>query len=502
MNVKLDRQFQRFEYVDEKSSKFWEVRVAGTSVDVRYGKIGTTGQSLTKEFDDEIEAHKHAEKLMREKLKGGYVSSIKSTKSQSAPAKSITAVNELEKETKKKPQGSAKQTGAVWRKVLVAISKKDNSGLRKIASAKDFTSLPADSRLLVACILGDYDFARSMLQAGADPNRSFAEALDGSTPLVATVRMSRSLEVTQLLLDAGADINAIAGEKGLGAFGWALYRLEVNLAEQLFVRGAEPNFGSDIWLPLVVAEQGSLAFVRALEEKGCKLDRDNGANYHFFYRAAQNDDPKVFDYLLNRLSVASSGCTPLMLAALFNRHKLIRRFLERGDDASVRDNDGETALSRALKKGNTKAVSALREFHVEKKDFSAPASDAAMLKAADDGALETILKLRDEGISVNVEDEQGNTPIILVVKAGHRGIVQQLYDLGADVNHRNNVGETALAIAQASDSTDIANNLTDILDEQSRNDDSYASIEPKLELLGQLLESDRIKKQVPTAVRK
>lgn len=38
---KLDGQFRRFEFVDEKSSKFWEVRVIGTTVDVRYGKIGT-----------------------------------------------------------------------------------------------------------------------------------------------------------------------------------------------------------------------------------------------------------------------------------------------------------------------------------------------------------------------------------------------------------------------------------------------------------------------------
>lgn len=49
--VKLDGQFRRFEFVDEKSSKFWEIRVVGTTVDVRYGKIGTTGQKLTFQID-------------------------------------------------------------------------------------------------------------------------------------------------------------------------------------------------------------------------------------------------------------------------------------------------------------------------------------------------------------------------------------------------------------------------------------------------------------------
>jgi DNA ligase (NAD+) len=68
----FDGQFQRFEFVDEKSSKFWEVRVTGPTVDVRYGKIGTIGQSQTKEFGDDAAAQKYAEKMMGEKMKGSY----------------------------------------------------------------------------------------------------------------------------------------------------------------------------------------------------------------------------------------------------------------------------------------------------------------------------------------------------------------------------------------------------------------------------------------------
>jgi len=70
-----DGAFRHFEFVDEKSSKFWEVRVTGQGVEVRYGKIGTAGQTLLKPFDDAAAAHKAAEKLVAEKLKGGYVES-------------------------------------------------------------------------------------------------------------------------------------------------------------------------------------------------------------------------------------------------------------------------------------------------------------------------------------------------------------------------------------------------------------------------------------------
>lgn len=57
----------------EASSKFWEVEVAGVEVTVRFGKIGTNGQTTVKGFGDADEATRHADKLITEKTKKGYV---------------------------------------------------------------------------------------------------------------------------------------------------------------------------------------------------------------------------------------------------------------------------------------------------------------------------------------------------------------------------------------------------------------------------------------------
>lgn len=62
-----------FEFQDDKSAKFWEVTTDGTTVTVRYGKIGTTGQSKSKEFPDADAAAKHMNKLVAEKTGKGYV---------------------------------------------------------------------------------------------------------------------------------------------------------------------------------------------------------------------------------------------------------------------------------------------------------------------------------------------------------------------------------------------------------------------------------------------
>jgi DNA ligase-1 len=62
-----------FEFVEGSSSKFWEIRVDGTSFFTRYGKIGTEGQVTQKDYDSEDKAKAEAAKLVAEKTKKGYV---------------------------------------------------------------------------------------------------------------------------------------------------------------------------------------------------------------------------------------------------------------------------------------------------------------------------------------------------------------------------------------------------------------------------------------------
>jgi ankyrin repeat protein len=54
------------------SNKFWNIEIANKSFTVTFGKIGTKGQSQTKEFGDKDACRKEANKLIAEKTKKGY----------------------------------------------------------------------------------------------------------------------------------------------------------------------------------------------------------------------------------------------------------------------------------------------------------------------------------------------------------------------------------------------------------------------------------------------
>ena len=54
-------------------NEFWEISVEGSTISTRFGKVGVTGQTAIKQFNSRGEAIAHAEKLINEKTKMGYV---------------------------------------------------------------------------------------------------------------------------------------------------------------------------------------------------------------------------------------------------------------------------------------------------------------------------------------------------------------------------------------------------------------------------------------------
>src|SRR5262249_19671296 len=63
---------RRFEFSEGKSDKVWEVSVTGKEMTVCFGRIGSAGQTKTKEFADETAAQREADRLITEKMDKGY----------------------------------------------------------------------------------------------------------------------------------------------------------------------------------------------------------------------------------------------------------------------------------------------------------------------------------------------------------------------------------------------------------------------------------------------
>lgn len=64
----------RYELVDDRSSKFWEITLDpdGLSFTTRYGRIGSDGKTTLKEYDSPDKARREHDKLIASKVKKGY----------------------------------------------------------------------------------------------------------------------------------------------------------------------------------------------------------------------------------------------------------------------------------------------------------------------------------------------------------------------------------------------------------------------------------------------
>ncbi|GIF40691.1 hypothetical protein Axi01nite_50020 [Actinoplanes xinjiangensis] len=79
------RAMRSFEFVEGSSAKFWEISRAGCAVTVRFGRIGTQGQSSVKTLADETAAAAHETKLINEKLRKGYAETTGPSTSAATP---------------------------------------------------------------------------------------------------------------------------------------------------------------------------------------------------------------------------------------------------------------------------------------------------------------------------------------------------------------------------------------------------------------------------------
>jgi hypothetical protein len=205
-----------------------------------------------------------------------------------------------------------------------------------------------------------------LLEQGADRSVHWGQG----TPVPLQVAMyGNNAAMVHRLLDAGADPNVIVNEPVFGAAGplhSAVERRQLDVVQLLLDHGANVDGPPEGRTPLMVAvDTGYLAAARLLLDRGAdtKARRYGGLTAMLIAceRRGDGEQAAILELLLDRQAdvggADSNGATTLH-RAIFSRqpHSVIQRLLERGAAVNHRDICGRTPLGYARKWDSPKEV--------------------------------------------------------------------------------------------------------------------------------------------------
>lgn len=292
------------------------------------------------------------------------------------------------------------------------------------------------------------DVARLLIESGADIRLA---STAGSTPLMFAARTG-DLGTGRLLLDRGADVNATmtdsptqlggASQAGTTALLIATVRGHAAFAEMLLERGADANAAGVGYAPLHWAvgrwftltthdypnASGEWAALAGLPDRKDKLRLINallarGADPN----ARVKRMPRRFGETVSGVLQGGllPGATPFFFATQAGDVEVMRLLVAHGADPLAVTDDGLTALMAAAGMVSSESETLVTE----------------------DESLEAARLAVQLGCPVGAANKAGNTAMHATAFVGYSKIAQFLVQQGADINPRNNAGQTPLTIA-------------------------------------------------------
>jgi len=311
--------------------------------------------------------------------------------------------------------------------VNIKDSRRSKTALHYAAEALPYTPdfAPYGNRIDQTIKISD-QLVKILIDAGADVN-----ALDdnGNSPL-SYGALVETPEITKLLLDAPTRANLIGLHKAL--LKAAIYGREENaklILDKLPAIHAIDS-GLNMVLSTAASQHFSLDFIKAIQAKGADLKQNSDILFHYVRKGT----PEMVQYLLSN-----------------------------GVDVNVRDYMGNTAIANtfAFKEINQPVIDILLKAKIEINFKNILGQNILGVLAdqniSDSAIFCSLLKqFIDAGANINTTDNEGNTPLMLFMKNIKKGIsgdsimtypVLMLINAGADVNIPDSLGNTPFCTA-------------------------------------------------------
>jgi ankyrin repeat protein len=248
-------------------------------------------------------------------------------------------------------------------------------------------------------------------------------------PALVDAAMNGDLKTVRALARQPAGINATQPD-GMTALHWAVQRRDLEMTNLLLNAGADVGIANRTGAkPLYLAAvNGDAAVIARL------LDAGEDAN----------------------AVLTAEGETVLMLTSYTGNPAAVKLLLDRGADPNVQQFRGQTALMWAAAEGHAEVVKLLLARGADaglsstastKPERRPPGGMTALLFAARQGKIDAARALVDSGADVNQAGADSTSPLLIAVVNGHYELATMLLERGANPNIADANGRTPLYAA-------------------------------------------------------
>ncbi|KAJ9587583.1 hypothetical protein L9F63_018965, partial [Diploptera punctata] len=308
----------------------------------------------------------------------------------------------------------------VWMSESLSESESDekswmSESLSGSESCKCCMSKSLHDVMLIAVQRGHVNLVKSILKCGVNVQHKVVVRDDlGSRTILHAATQCGQLEIVQLLIEQGADVNNISDTINTTPLMEAALNGHVKVAKLLVEHGASVNARNS---------DGFTALLLATVNKNCEMVN--------FLSPLTSYDASDVDSV-----ICAAGCGDMEAALILVQNQCV----------NSQDKLGNTALFLAAGPGKHEVVMFLLKYWADVNYFN-KYKRTPLMQAAVHGHVKVAELLVEHGASVNTRDSDRHTALFLAVKNGQHEVVEFLLQHGADVDKSDDSNMTLLMLA-------------------------------------------------------
>ena len=248
----------------------------------------------------------------------------------------------------------------------------------------------------------------------------------------------------------------------------AVKNKDLKAVQKFIANGADINFKEDRGdtVLMLASATGQIDIVKYLVENGADINLYEFRGSTAISEASRKGHLELVKYLVENGADVNIGSgdninTALMWASGNGHFEIVKYLVENKANVHSEAEEGATAVSVASSQEITDYLVAngAIDNSVEYDEYDEYGMGTSILNYASEGNLKKVKECIAIGANINVQDNDGQTALIVASGKGYLEIVTYLVENGANLTIANNKGYTALTYAVAQEKLEIVTYL-------------------------------------------